>query len=230
MGKGSAMADGVQRHNVHSAVLVSTLSVLWTIVSSALAVVIGLRSRTSVLVAFGAVGIVDAIGSITLVYHFAHGLRHDRLSEEIERLAHRIVLIGLLVVGSAAAIGGVSRLVTGQFGSSSNGGVVLAAVSFVALLVLSARKRQVASWIPSSALRSDGHLSAVGAMLAAVALAGTAIEHWLSWHWADAGATIVVGCLAIALATSSWRSERHKSSQLLPSGDLSLRTSFNEEA
>jgi divalent metal cation (Fe/Co/Zn/Cd) transporter len=202
-----ATSDAMNRRHVTSALRVSMVSVIWTLMSSVLAVIIGIRSHTTVLVAFGAVGIVDAIGSATLTYHFVHGLRHQELSESLESLAHRVVLIGLLVVGSTAILGGVIRLADVRPSSSSVAGMVLAGVSLVVLLALSGRKRQVANRISSNALRSDGHLSAVGAMLAAVTLVGTVVERWLGWSWADAAATIVLGVVAVWLAISTWRSE-----------------------
>jgi divalent metal cation (Fe/Co/Zn/Cd) transporter len=203
-------SDGFHRPHVNSALLVSALSVAWTVVSSSLAVTIGVRTHTAVLVAFGAIGIVDAIGSVALAYHFQHGLRHDRLSDELEKLAHRVVLVGLFSVGCASVLGGLVRLAIAQTSEPSNQGVALAAISGVALIALSARKQQVARRIASKALLSDGHLSAVGATQAAVTLTGTAMAGWLGWYWADAAATTLVGSVAIWVSVSTWRTEHAK--------------------
>lgn len=203
----TALPDDFQRSHADAALLVSALSVAWTISSSSLAITIGIRSNTSVLVAFGAIGIVDAIGSAALVYHFNHSRRHDRLSVDLERLVHRIVLVGLFCVGCASAFGGLIRLVVGAEGETSVAGVALAAVSLTMLAALSFRKQQVASLIPSSALRSDGHLSAIGAMQAAVALGGISVAHLLEWHWTDAVATSIVGTVAMWLAISTRQTE-----------------------
>ncbi len=200
-------SDGLHRPHVNSALLVSALSVAWTVVASGLAVSIGVRSHTAVLVAFGAIGIVDAVGSVALVYHFQHGLRHDRLSDDLEKLAHRVVLVGLFSVGCASVIGGLVRLTIAETGDHSDAGVALAAISVVALIALSIRKQQVGRRISSNALVSDGHLSAVGAMQASVALAGTAIAGWLGWQWADAAATTLIGGVATWVAVSTWRTE-----------------------
>jgi divalent metal cation (Fe/Co/Zn/Cd) transporter len=189
---------------VNGALLVSIQSAIWTIVASTAAVGLGLRSHTAVLVAFGAIGFVDAVGSMALVYHFRHALRHDRMSDRLEKRAHRIVLVGLLMVGSAAIVGGLTRLAMGRSSEASNAGVALAAASFIVLTVLSARKRSIARLVSSNALRSDGHLSAIGAMQAAVTLAGTAATRWVGWRWADAAATTVVGCVAATLAVATW--------------------------
>jgi divalent metal cation (Fe/Co/Zn/Cd) transporter len=198
----------MNRRDVGAALWVSLLSVIWTLLSSALAVDIGLGSHQIVLVAFGAVGIVDAVGSVALTYHFRHALHHDQLSERFESIAHRVVLAGLVSVGSAAVAIGAIRLATGHSGGSSDAGVVLAGVSLIVLLVLSSRKQQIARRIESSALRSDGHLSGVGATFAAITLAGTGLERWLGWHWTDATATMILGVIAVWLAVTTWRSGR----------------------
>ncbi|HEV7535472.1 MAG TPA: cation transporter, partial [Acidimicrobiia bacterium] len=160
------------------------------------------------LVAFGAIGFVDAIGSAALAYHFRHTLRHDAPSEQLERLAHRAVIIGLLVVGLGAVGGSVARLVGGESVEPSTVGVVLAAVSLVVLLALSARKLALAGPVGSPALRTDGHLSAVGAAQAGVTVVGAVVTRWFGWYWADAVAGTVLGCVAVTVAVATWAMER----------------------
>ncbi len=143
-------ADGFHRPHVNSALVVSAQSVAWTAAASTAAVALGIHSGTAVLVAFGAIGIVDAIGSVALVYHFHHGIRHEELSEELERLAHRVVLVGLLLVGCAAIVGGLLRLTMGQSSEPSAVGVALAAVSLVALVALSTRKQRIRAVSPAT--------------------------------------------------------------------------------
>lgn len=197
----------MNRRDVNSALRISVLSVIWTVLSSALAVAIGLASRQIVLVAFGAVGVVDAVGSLALAYHFRHALRHDQLSQRFESLAHKVVLAGLVAVGSAAVVIGVLRVASGHSGGSSNAGVVLAGLSLVVLLALSRQKQRIAGRVESNALRSDGHLSGVGATFAAITLAGTGLERWLGWGWSDATATVILGVIAVSLAVTTWRAK-----------------------
>lgn len=201
----AADVEGLHRPHASAALVVSVQSVVWTLLSSTVAIVLGLQSQTAVLVAFGSIGYVDAVGSMALVHHFRHGLRHDELSDDIEKLAHRVVLIGLLLVGCAALVGGVVRLALSATSEAPNSAVELASVSLVALTVLSLRKRSIARLVSSNALRSDAHLSAVGATQAAVAVAGTGVARWLGWSWADAAATAVVGCVAVAVGVATWR-------------------------
>jgi divalent metal cation (Fe/Co/Zn/Cd) transporter len=183
--------------------LVSVQSVVWTACASSTAIVLGLVGHTFVLVALGAIGLVDGVGSVALAYHFHHARRHDMLSERLELMAHRIVVGGLGVVGLGAIVVSVVRLILGSSGDASVAGAALAAVSVVVLAALSRRKRTIARRVPSGALLSDGHLSGVGAAQAAVALVGAATTRWFHWEWADASAALVVGSVAVALAIST---------------------------
>jgi exosortase/archaeosortase len=184
---------------------VSTLSAAWTIVASTAAVALGIRDQTAVLVAFGALGFVDALGSIALALHFRHGLRHEQLSETREAFAHRVVLVGLVTIGSVALVGGLVRLAHTRATDASTAGTVLAAVSLVVLAGLSTAKQRIARRVSSDALLSDGHLSMIGALQAGVTLAGTGLGGAFGWHWVDPVATAIVGGVAVGVGLVTWR-------------------------
>jgi divalent metal cation (Fe/Co/Zn/Cd) transporter len=196
--------DTFDTDSARAAMHVSEVSFVWTVVASAIAIAVGVVSGSAVLTAFGAIGIVDAVGSIALVHHFRHALRTQALSDRFERRAHHIVVAGLGTIGLATIVASASRLLTDASAEASNAGTVVAAVSLVALVGLSARKQRVARRVGSRALLADGHLSAVGALQAAVALAGLVAAEWLGWQWADAVAAIAVGVVALTLAILSW--------------------------
>jgi divalent metal cation (Fe/Co/Zn/Cd) transporter len=180
---------------------ISEISVAWTVAASIAAIVIGVIDGSGSLVVFGAIGFVDAIGSVALVHHFRHGMRHEELSDRFEQRAHRIVRIGLFVVGVAALITNAVRLLAGSGSEASAAAAVLAAASFVVLAILSRTKVRIAARVGSAALRADGHLSGVGAGQAAVVLGGLVVTAAFGWEWADAVTAIIVGCVAIRLAT-----------------------------
>jgi divalent metal cation (Fe/Co/Zn/Cd) transporter len=186
--------------DVRAARHVSEVSIAWTLVASTLAIGFGIAAGSSALVAFGFVGYVDLAGSVALVHHFRHALRTDELSDRFERRAHRIVIVGLLVIGLVAIVISAIRLVSGHRPSSSDAGLAIAAASLVVLAVLAVLKVRLGKRVPSAALRSDGFLSGIGAAQAAVVLLGAEATNVLSWHWADDAAAIVVGAVAIGIA------------------------------
>jgi len=192
--------------DIRSAWAVSVVSLVWTTLSAIGGVALGVASGSVVLVAFGAIGVLDALGSAALAYHFRHALRRAQLSDDLERLAHRVVMFGLLAVGSGAVGGGALRLLSGAAGHSSAAGMALAAISLLVLAALSGRKQTVARRVSSPALLGDGHLSAVGAAQAAVTLAGSLTAR-VGWHWADPAAAMAVGVVAVTVAARMWRAE-----------------------
>jgi divalent metal cation (Fe/Co/Zn/Cd) transporter len=196
--------DTFDPDTARAATRVSEVSVVWTVIASTVAIVLGAVSGSAVLTAFGAIGVVDAIGSVALVHHFRHALRSEELSDRFERRAHYIVITGLGIVGVATIFASALRLVIDASADASSAGAFVAAVSLVALVALSARKQWLARRVGSRALLADGHLSAVGALQAAVALGGLVAAEWFGWEWADAVAAIAVGMVALTLAILNW--------------------------
>src|SRR5215831_21395352 len=160
---------------------ISVQSVAWTVVAGCGAIAIGVANGSAVLLAFGAVGLVDAVGSAALAHHYRHGLRHGELADHLEQAAHRIVIAGLVAVGAAAMIAGAVRIRSDHAAEATAAGTVLAAASLLVLTALSRRKLRLAELVSSPALRSDGQLSAVGATQAGIALAGV-VTTMIGWR------------------------------------------------
>jgi divalent metal cation (Fe/Co/Zn/Cd) transporter len=192
--------EKIQRGPLAHGLRVSTASIAWTVVSSTAMITIGLFEESLVAVAFGLTGILDAAGSIALVLNFRHVLRHERFSEQHERVAFHIVTIGLGVVALTTLIASTWKLVHGSPSSESVAALVIAGCSVLILTMLGRIKRKVGVDIPSGALRADGVLSYVGAMLGAVTLAGTAAAA-VGATYADpiAAGVVAVGALTAAL-------------------------------
>lgn len=84
--------------DLRSGVLVSTLSIGWTVAASSVAIGAGVSASILVLIAFGCTGLLDAAGSIALVVHFRHALRYETFSERHEHVAFLVVAAGALAV------------------------------------------------------------------------------------------------------------------------------------
>ncbi|HEX3792980.1 MAG TPA: cation transporter [Acidimicrobiales bacterium] len=187
---------------------ISWLSIGWTVVSSTLAVVLGLHSHSVVLLAFGLTGTLDAVGSGLLVSHFRHSLRHEAFSHGKERVALHVITVGLLTVGVVTALESADRLATSARASADPVGVALAAASIVALGLLARGKGRIAGEIPSAALLADSRLSLTGAALAAVTVVGTGLTALVSWTWVDPVAAMLIALTVMVIAIRSWVSER----------------------
>jgi divalent metal cation (Fe/Co/Zn/Cd) transporter len=191
-------SEGADADALRAGLRVSVASIVWTVAASSAAVAIGVVTNSLVVVAFGFTGLLDAAASTTLVVHFRHALRHEAPSDRHERLALRLVTIGLLTVGLATTGESVHRLLRHSTAESAPVAVVLAAASRVVLVGLAIRKRRVGRAVPSAALVADGWLSLVGALLALVTVAGTALTSAFGWWWADPVAALGVAAGALA--------------------------------
>lgn len=199
---GSASDAAARTRLVRASLAASLLSVAWAGASGSLAIAVGVRDGSGVLVALGAIVFLDAAASAILVEHFLHTLRHEQVSTRRERAAHRSVTVGLLCVGLGTAIVSIVRLIGGHGGAASVASIVLAVASGAVLVGLARWKRSLALRLRSSALLGDSHLSAIGATQAAVAVVGTALIRALGWTWVDAAAALGVGLIALALGVS----------------------------
>ena len=186
-----------------AALRVSQISVAWTLVASAAAVVAGIAAGALVLVAFGVTGLLDAAGSYALIVSFRHAMRHKAVDPRRERLALRIIGLGLIVVGVLTAGESVRRLAEGSNAERSAVGVAIASASAFVLTGLSVRKVQLAARLASPALRADGWLSATGALLAVITVAGTLLADRAGW--ADPAAALAVALGAAGLGVESLR-------------------------
>jgi divalent metal cation (Fe/Co/Zn/Cd) transporter len=181
---------------------VSVVSVLWTLLSSAAGVAIGVVTPSLVLVAFGLTGAIDAAGSWALALHFRHALEHETVSARREEVAHRIICTGLIIVGGATVLESVRRLVTSTAGHGSAVGAVIAGASVVALTALATVKRRIARRLDSNPLRADSNLSATGALLGVITVVGAVAD---SATWVDAACALVIGAAAAASGVVSMR-------------------------
>ena len=190
-----------------SGMRVSIMSVAWTVSTSSAAIAAGITSRALVLIVFGLTGLLDAAGSITLALHFRHVLRHEAVSEGRERLALHVVSAGLIGIAVFTTIESTRRLVGHARVHPTPFGLAVAGASIVALTALTMRKRVVAARVRSRALKADSWLSATGAALGAVALAGAALASRPHLAWIDPVTALIVGCAAGAVGVGALRKE-----------------------
>ena len=191
--------------DVRAGLVASAASIAWTAAASTVAITLGIGASSVVLVAFGAVGLFDMAGSIALVVHFRHAVRHQEISERHEHIAHLVVSCGMLTVGVATLIASSVRLAGESHSTEPVAGLVTSAASILALGYLGTIKRRIGRRIPSQALVTDGWLSLTGCGTATCAVAGLGLSRAFDWTWIDPVAAICIAVTAIGLATASLR-------------------------
>ena len=142
----------------------------------------------------------DLAGSLVLVWRFRHERNRLHGEENAERVARRVVGASLTVVAALLVVQSVRHLTGGTGPATGVAPILVAAASVVVLPPLARAKRRVGKALGSRALRGDGTLSGVGAVIALLALAGLLVNRTLGWWWADPAAALMVAVVAGAEA------------------------------
>lgn len=182
---------------VSRAAAACALSVVWAALAGTVSVVAGLASGAVALVAFGLDSVIDGSASAVLVWRLRTQLRdpgRTESAERAERIATKAVGAAMLAAGAYVVVQAIRTLTTGTAAHSQSVALVLLAASVLVLPGLSMVKLRLARVLGSEALRGDGVLSAAGAALALVALAGAGAESWWGWWWANPVAALLIAC------------------------------------
>jgi divalent metal cation (Fe/Co/Zn/Cd) transporter len=195
----------VSRCPLVAALWVSYAAVCWSVLAGSASVAVGIQSRSTALVGTGADVLADMLSSLVLIWRFRGELQRRHPSDAVERRAHRVSSIALIIVAVGIAATGAVRLVSGGGASADSAATIAAAVSLVVLPVFAIAKYRIASTIPSAALRMDGHITFVGATMAAITLVGLALTAMLGWSAADSIAALGVALVAAATGLQGLR-------------------------
>jgi len=116
----------------------------------------------------------------------------------------------LLVLGVSLVATGVQHLIAGAAPSVNTAAIVLPAMSVVILTALAAWKYRAAADVASPALRTDAHISVVGAATSALALVGLGLSAGYDWAWPDPLAATLIGVVATNEGRRAFRAYRRE--------------------
>lgn len=170
------------------------LSIGWNSAECLVAVVAGFIAGSIALVGFGLDSAIEVTSSLAALWR----LRWDADEARREAAEHRTLrIIGacFLVLAAYVTYDAVQTLREHQAPEHSPVGIVLAALSLIAMPALVHFKRRIASRLDSGALEAEARQTRVCAYLSAILLAGLGLNAWLGWWWADP----VAGLLMVPL-------------------------------
>jgi divalent metal cation (Fe/Co/Zn/Cd) transporter len=182
------------------AAVACALSVVWAAVAGTVSVAAGVASGAVALVAFGLDSVIDGSASAVLVWRLRTELRNPSGTagaEKAERLATKAVGAAMLAAAGYVAVQAIRTLAAGTAARSEPVALILLAASVFVLPGLGFVKLRLARTLRSAALRGDGVLSAAGAALALVALAGAAVQSWWGWWWGNPVAAVLIALFLI---------------------------------
>jgi divalent metal cation (Fe/Co/Zn/Cd) transporter len=191
---------------VLSALRLSQFTIAWNGVIGATALVASSLTGSLALAGFALNALLDSAASAVLVWRFGRERSDPEGAEQLERRAQGFIAVAMAIVAAYVGFEAIRALVHGSHADESALGMAIAVVSLLVLPWLGRAKLQVASALPSRALRGDAVLTLAGAALAAITLVALVATSSLGWWWADPLAALVI---AAALAVEGTRVAIH---------------------
>jgi divalent metal cation (Fe/Co/Zn/Cd) transporter len=175
---------------------VSWVCVGWSLVAGAASLVVALTAGSLSLGGLGASVLVDVVSSAVLIWRFRRQRGGGAFPEQAERRAQVVASTGLLVIAVVLTAAGIQHLVDSSHPSVPAAALGLAAANLVVLPGLARWKYAVARAVGSLALRTDAHITMVGAGTALLTVVGLGVDRAFGWWWADAVAALVIAAVA----------------------------------
>ena len=183
---------------VASALRLSYFTIAWNGVIGVAALVVSTVSDSLALAGFALNALLDSSASAILVRRFRRERSDPQAAERLERRAQALIAGAMLIVALYVGFEATRALIDASHADESALGVLLAIVSLVVLPWVGRMKLDVASALPSQALRGDAVLTLAAAALSAITLVALLVTGAFGWWWADPlAALIIAGFLGV---------------------------------
>lgn len=127
---------------------------------------------------------IEVTSGTALLWRLRHDLNPHR-REQVERKTLRIVGVSFVALALYIVCESASALIRHDGRERSIPGIIVAAVSVVAMPLLARAKRSVAAGIASGAMSADARQTDFCTYLSAILPGGLLLNASLGWWWAD---------------------------------------------
>ncbi|MCE7927911.1 MAG: hypothetical protein DYG91_05330 [Chloroflexi bacterium CFX7] len=189
------------------AAILTAATIAWNAVEAVVAIGSGIQANSIALVGFGLDSVLEVASALVIVWLLAAQRRGSAAPELLERRAVRAIAVTFGLVALYVSYESISTLAGfGQEAEPSRAGIVLLALSTVAMPTLAFLKRPIARQLKSPALAADASNTQLCTYLSAAVLVGIGANAALGWWWLDSVAGLVVAGLASREGWIAWRS------------------------
>ncbi len=191
------------------AILLEKVSIVWMLAEGAVAIASGLAARSLALAAFGWDSLIEIITAGAVLWRVVAETReadlHEarRRADAAERVAARVVAASLLALACYVVVEAVLAVRERRIAAPGWWGVIVSVAAMVGMPILFRAKRRAADTLDSDAIREDafGNLACAG--LAAITLAGLAVQRVGIW-WADPAAALLLAAFVAREGLEAW--------------------------
>jgi divalent metal cation (Fe/Co/Zn/Cd) transporter len=182
---------GTREGRVRHGIRLQYFTIAYNSLEGLISVTAGLFAGSVSLIGFGFDSLIEVTSGAAVLWR----LRRDRDSarrERAERATVRVVGWCFMALAAYILCDSGSTLLRREPPDRSIPGIVVAAVSLVAMPLLARAKRRVAGGIGSAAMKADSRQTDFCAYLSAILLCGLLLNALFGWWWADPAAALVM--------------------------------------
>jgi divalent metal cation (Fe/Co/Zn/Cd) transporter len=181
----------------------------WNVIEGLVAVTAALAAGSIALLGFGIDSFVECASGLVLVWRLSAERRGmgEEAVERLDRRAHRLVGASLFLLAAYIALDAVHALWRQERPEASLIGIVLTAVSIIAMVWLARAKRRAAAALQSRALETDAFQTTACFWLSIITLAGVGLNALFGWWWADPVAALGMTWFIGREGLEAWRGE-----------------------
>ncbi|MFC1431268.1 cation transporter [Streptacidiphilus sp. N1-3] len=151
----------------------------WNVVGIVVLAVAAISARSVALAGFGLDSLIE-IGASTVVVWELSGTGAERQRRALRLIGGAFALLAVYLMVQSTVV-----LIAGYHPQPSLLGIVWTGVTAAAMFALAAGKARTGAALDSPVLRTEGKVTFVDGVLAAVVLLGLTLNSVLGWWWAD---------------------------------------------
>ena len=182
------MDDKVHTENLRKGRRLEYFTIGWNLLEALVSVMAGLIAGSIALIGFGIDSLIETSSGAILLWRLWGGEKGERR----EQIALKLVGWSLLLLSAYVGIEAAKSLAFREEPEKSWPGIIIAALSLIAMPLLARAKRRVAAGINSKALIADSKQTDICAYLSAILLGGLVMNAFWGWWWADPLAGLIM--------------------------------------
>ncbi len=176
-----------------------TITLLWMLVECGVSAYAAITAHSPALLAFGSDSLVELLSATVVLLQWS-----PRFSLS-ERAATRISSVLLYALAGVVVVLAILSMLLKRPPETSVPGIAITVAALIAMPVLAFLKRREARRIGNTALAADAVQSATCAWLAAITLAGLALNALFHIAWFDSLAALAATPLLLKEARAAWK-------------------------
>jgi divalent metal cation (Fe/Co/Zn/Cd) transporter len=179
-------------------------SIAWMTAEAAVAITAGVLASSIALTGFGLDSVIELAAAVIVVWQLRGGGDEGR---ERERRAVRLIGVTFFALAAYLAVEAVRDLAGHARPGTPAAGLAIAAAALLVMPALALAKRQTGRALGNQALVADSAETMLCALTSAATLAGTGLNAWAGWWWADPAAALVIAALAAREGLEAWHDD-----------------------